>query len=137
MRLMLPVNFEEGIHRNAELAHGKGRPVDENAPTPIRADLALDDHLNFGGIDADLIERVMHRSRHIEDSLGRHPIRPGANHLRRPARSPQKLERVDQQRLPRPRLARQHIQPHPRLDRELLDNREVADLEIRDHDGKV
>src|SRR5258708_17372656 len=69
----------------------------------------------------------------MDDGLGRRLVRGGGGQLRRPARASQELQRVDEQGLPRTRLAGQYVQPRAGLDRELLDDGQVADLEVRDH----
>ena len=89
--------------------------------------------LRVSTFDPERIELRAHAFRQLEHGLGGHAVAAGADHLRRAARAAQELQRIDQQRFPGAGLARQNVQPRPRLDGELFDDGQVADFQIRDH----
>ncbi len=136
-RFVLAVNLEDALHRRRQIADAEDRAVHHDARPPSFGDLPPHDHLRLAvenlGLDARIRELRGQARREMKDGLRGHLLFAAPDHRRRPPRSAQEAERIDQERLSRAGLARQDIQSRAGLDRQLLDDGEISNSEVRDH----
>jgi hypothetical protein len=77
--------------------------------------------------------------RRVELELRLHPRRLGplSHQLRAPPGPPQQRQRVDDDRLARPRLAGEHVHPAPQLERHIVEQGQATDVQVTEHGPRV
>ena len=133
--VVLPMDLDQPL---AHLAHQSGRRrlvVDGGATAPVGAQLALEQQrLARLHIDAVLVQQRRDRAcRRVEGGGDDPTLRPAAHQAAVGARAQRQAQRVQQDRLARPRFSGQHAQPAVEFDRERLDQDDVADGERAQH----
>jgi hypothetical protein len=90
-------------------------------------------------VDRDPLGRQQRQPRgvfgRIERGLDHGLLGPGAQEILAAARPQDQLQRVDENGLARPRLARQDVQSRDEGDRQRVDHRHVLDAELTQHAG--
>ncbi len=116
--LVLAVQVDERPDALGQRAHRRHLAVERAPAAAVGADPALRDELFAAGEEAAFDRRLR---------------RSGANGAGVRALAEKQLERADQRRLPRARLAGERGHAGPELEPGLLDQREVADVEFFEH----
>ena len=108
--------------------------VDEDAVAAAAADLPAHQHLGALRLQPRLLQ---HRPPAVplglEDPGDRQRLGPGAHHLGAGPRPREQRERIDDDRLAGPGLARKHVEPRPELDGGFGQDGQVADVDLAQH----
>jgi len=117
--------------------HGDGhqRPVDRGPAFSFGLDLAAQNHISVFGGQAVLFEERRQLGT-LHDGLDDRAVLTRADELGGGAVAEEQPERVDQDRLPRPGLARQERQPGTQVDLQAGNERDVVDSEQLKHNGR-
>ena len=134
--LVLAVDLDQRLAELLEERQRRVRVVQEHSPAAAPHELAPHDELAVLERDAVVLKKRDHGALpgSVEDGfdgggLGAGPDRLGG--LRPLAE--QQRQGVDENRLPRPRLAGEHVQARPERDGQRLDDGEVTDPELSEH----
>ncbi len=134
LRFVLSVDVHERASDFGEDARAHGRPVDPRPRAP-RGDLALEHHDRIFGVDSVLVEQRanLRPLAGVERPLDRGAVGAAPNHVGAGALSEQEPERADDDRLPRPRLARENVESGSERQRERFDDREIPNSQLAQH----
>ena len=145
--LVLTAEVDGGRHGTGKLADAGHAAVDGHARTPVRGYAAHGDQLDgnavvrlpaFNRVSGRPARKIVGRRKAGKDGAVE-PPRHGEGFLAVAdgvfvgARTHEQLQRREQRRLARARLAREHGQPARRHQRRLADQRQVLNLDLVDH----
>ena len=137
LMLMLAAQVDGRRDGARELPHAGHAPVDGHAGPPVGGDPSGDDQFVKEGRAVGfcaLGSRAPVRRGNAEEPPGNQQrVLAVAHGLLVGARAHEQLQRREQRRLARARLAREHGQPARRLKRSLADQRKVLNLDLIDH----
>ena len=119
--LVLAVQFDEAIGQVLQRAGRRERAVDERAAAPLRRDLAADEQ--FLAVA-------------FEDRFDRRGVLAGAHEVSRRPPAEEQADGLDEDRLPGPGFAREHVQAGVEFDLDRVNHREVLNAQEAEH-GKM
>ena len=120
--LVLPVDLDQLRRGLAEGAERRHATVDPGPGPPLGGNGAGEDHLVLG-------VALPHDEARLDQGLRR----AAAHHARVGPPAEDQLQRLDDQRLARPGLPRERGHAGTELEREVLDDPEVADVQVGQH----
>ncbi len=135
LRLVLAVQVDEQPPDLGEHAGGHRRAVGPRPRAPAGGDLALEHHRVLVDLDAALVEQAgqVVAPGDVERPLDRRPVGARADQVGARPLAEEQPERADDDRLPRPGLAREHVEAAGEREGERLDDREVLDPQFGEH----
>src|SRR5207247_4337769 len=129
LRLVLAVEIHQQRAQLGEHAHRGWAAVHPGPRTAFRADLALQDEAPVLRLHAKVGRGRYPFKRCLDHGL----VRPRAYDVRRRALAEQQGEGVHQHRLPRPGLAGEAVETGGKGERDVGDDGEIADAQLRQH----
>ena len=139
--VMLAMQFHQRAGNLAQQCHANGLVVDERLGTAIRLQLAADDQrLAFFDLDIRLVQRLGQTRRQpgeLETGGYAGPVLARTNQAAVRAIAQHQAERIEQDGLARPRLARQHTEAAPEFEIERFDEDDVANGKPGQHAGPI
>ena len=137
-RVVLPVHRDEQPPDLGEDRRRHRRSVDPGPCAARRGHLALEHQHAIAGVEPVRIQRA-HDVRRVADrelSLDDGLVGAGAHVVDRRALADEQPQRANDDRLPRPGLTAEHVEPRVERQRHGLDDREVLDPELGQHAGR-
>ena len=129
--LVLTAEVDGGRHGTSKLADARHAAVEGDARAAVRGDAARGDQLPKVGLGVRILEPIERDA--VEPPRHDEGLFAVADGILVGARAHEQLQRREQRRLARTRLAREHGQPARRHERGLANQREVLNLDLIDH----
>ena len=132
--IMLAVQFHQMIGQIAQHLARDTAVVDEGGLAPVGGIDPAQDQLVLG-LDSGLVKHPARRmtQRQVEDRRHLALPRALADQFRPAAPAQHEPQRIQEDRLARPRLAGQHVQSRPKLQAQPVDDQHIADVQTTQH----